>query len=384
MTGSEMGKVATVGMDIAKDVFQIHGVDDQGTPILRRKLKRGDLLKFFDSLEATCIGIEAGSNSHHWARSLSMLGHDVKIMPASYVHAYVKSQKNDAADAEAICEAVRRPTMRFVPIKTVDQQAVLVLHQVRSLLIHQRTMLINALRAHLSEFGIVARVGERGVFELLKHVGDKDDGRFPKIVRNSVKILAAQIRALSVRIAACERELKSWHKKNPYSRRLEKIPGIAMLGATALAAKVPNATIFGSGRELAAWIGLVPQQSSSGGVTKLGHITKRGDRYLRRLLFLGARNILFMASSGKCTLPPTIERLRERKPFGVVCVALANKMARTAGAMMIKQEEFSQAAYLGRGHPRRLQSVDEMSKSRNEGDGKKDSVVIRHRVRASG
>jgi transposase len=277
--------------------------------------------------------MEACATAHYWARELTKLGHRVRLMPAKDVKAYVKRNKNDAADAEAICEAVRRPTMRFVRIKSAEQQGRLMQHRTRDLLMRQRTQSINALRAHLAELGIVAAKGDKGVKELLSIVADEKDARLPIDARASVIVLAAQLQALQTLIGSIEKRIKTQHRSNEASQRLETIPGIGVIGASAIAATVADATVFRSGRDFAAWIGLVPRQDSTGGKQKLGPISKQGDRYLRRILVVGAHSVLRRAKQN----PEKylwLTQLLARRPFKVVAVALANKMARMAWALL--------------------------------------------------
>lgn len=260
-----MEKISTIGLDIAKHVFQVHGVDTEGAVVVRRKLRRDDVATFFGSLPPCLIGIEACATGHHWARVLMALGHEVRLMPAAYVKPYVKRQKNDANDAEAICEAVTRPTMRFVPIKTAEQQSVLMLHRVREILIRQRTMLINALRGHLAEFGIVTRQGVAGVGMLVALVEDEDHDLIPPLARAALCPLIQQLREVHEKVGEMDRKIHAWHRSNELSRRLETIPGIGPITASAIVATVTDASLFKSGRQLAAWLGLVPRQNSSGG-----------------------------------------------------------------------------------------------------------------------
>jgi transposase len=279
--------------------------------------------------------MEACATAHYWAREFTKHGHEVRLMPAKDVKAYVKRNKNDAADAEAICEAVRRPTMRFVRIKSAEQQGQLMQHRTRDLLMRQRTQVINALRAHLSELGIVAAQGDKGVKELLALVADKEDTRLPIDARASVIVLAAQLEATQTVIGAIEKRIKMQHRSNEASQRVETIPGIGVIGATAIAATVADPTVFRSGRDFAAWIGLVPRQDSTGGKQKLGPISKQGDRYLRRILVIGAVSVLRRAQENPGKYP-WLTQLLARRPFKVVAVALANKMARIAWALLAK------------------------------------------------
>src|SRR5271169_3844081 len=284
MRGAVQMQVTTIGLDIAKNVFQVHGIDAKEKVVVRKQLRRGQVIAFFKTLPPCLIGMEACATAHHWARELRKLGHEVRLMPAKDVKAYVKRNKNDAADAEAICEAVRRPTMRFVRVKSVEQQGQLMQHRTRDLLMRQRTQLINALRAHLAELGIVAAQGREGIKELLAIVADNEDQRFPIDARASVIVLAAQLEAVQTVIGAIEKRIKMQHRSNEASQRLETIPGIGVIGATAIAATVVDPMVFRSGRDFAAWIGLVPRQDSTGGKQRLGPISKQGDQYLRRIL----------------------------------------------------------------------------------------------------
>ena len=283
-----MTEVITIGLDLAKNVFQVHGVDGLGEVTIRRQLRRRQVIPFFRKLAPCLIGVEACPTSHYWSRELQALGHEVRIMPAGYVKPYVKRNKNDAADAAAICEAVTRPTMRFVAVKTAEQQSLMMLHRTRSLLIRQRTMLVNAIRAHLAEFGIVAPVGLRGVKRLVSVVSDPTDERLPSLARICLGSLIASLTTVEWEASCNKRRILAWHRSSEASRRLETIPGIGPIIATALVASVSDPSIFKSGRELAAWIGLVPKQNSTGGKERMGRISKQGDKYLRWLLVTGA------------------------------------------------------------------------------------------------
>jgi len=326
-------QVTTIGLDIAKNVFQVHGIDAKEKVVMRKQLRRSQVIAFFSALPPCLIGMEACATAHYWARELRKLGHEVRLMPAKDVKAYLKRNKNDAADAEAICEAVRRPTMRFVQIKSAEQQGQLMQHRTRDVLIRQRTQIINALRAHLAELGIVAAQGDTGVNELRAIVADDRNERLPIDARASVIVLAAQLEALQTLIGSIEKRIKMQHRSNETSQRVETIPGIGVLGASAIVATVADPTIFRSGRDFAAWIGLVPRQDSTGGKQKLGPISKQGDRYLRRILIVGAIAVLRRAQ-GNPGKYPWLTQLLARRPFKVVAVALANKMARTAWALM--------------------------------------------------
>jgi len=314
-------------------VFQVHGIDAGEKVVVRKQLRRRQVLEFFKALSPCLIGIEACATSHYWARELTKLGHQVRLMPAKDVKAYVKRNKNDSADAEAICEAVRRPTMRFVQIKSTEQQGRLMLHRTRDLLMRQRTQVINAMRAHLAELGIVAAQGREGVKELLKIIASEEDARLPVDAHTSLLVLAAELQAMQTLIGSIEKRIMVQHRSSEASQRLESIPGIGVIGATAIAATVPDPKVFRSGRDFAAWIGIVPREDSTGGKQKLGPISKQGDRYLRRILVVGACAVLRYARQHPEKYP-WLTQLLARKPFKVVAVALANKMARTAWALL--------------------------------------------------
>src|SRR5467141_370222 len=285
-----MRTITTIGLDIAKSVFQVHGVGANGDVVVRRQLKRRYVLSFFQKLPPCLIGIEACASSHYWSRELQALGHTVRLMPSAYVKPYVKRQKNDAADAEAICEAVTRANMRFVATKTLEQQSCLMLHRTRHLFIRQQTAVINAIRAHLAEYGIVAAVGRNGVEELLGVVADPSDKRVPEIARACLLAFGAQLRRLKEQILEFDRMIRAWHRSSETSRRLDDCPGVGPALATALVATVADPKVFRSGRNFSAWIGLVPKQHSSGGKDRLGSISKQGDRYLRSLFGLSEKD----------------------------------------------------------------------------------------------
>ena len=336
-------QITTIGLDIAKNVFQVHGIDAAEKVVVRKQLRRGQILGFFEALPRCLVGMEACATSHYWARELTKLGHRVRLMPAKDVKAYVKRNKN-AADAEAICEAVRRPTMRFVQIKAVEQQGQLMLHRARDLLMRQRTQLINALRAHMAELGIVAAQGREGVKELLKIIASEQDARLPVDAHTSLVVLAAGLQALQTMIGSIERRIIAQHRSDEASKRFRSIPGIGIVGATAIAATVPDPKVFRSGRDFAAWIGIVPREDSTGGKHKLGPISKRGDQYLRRILVVGAHAVLKRARH-QPEKYPWVTRLLERKPFRVVAVAVANKMARVAWALLARGGSYRAPAF---------------------------------------
>jgi transposase len=341
-----MQTVATIGLDIAKSIFQVHGVDAGGQVVIRRRLKRRYVLAFFQKLSPCLVGIEACASSHYWSRELQALGHKVRLMPPAYVKPYVKRQKNDATDAEAICEAVTRPNMRFVATKTAEQQSCLTLHRTRHLLIRQQTSVINAIRAHVAEFGIVAPVGRNGVDQLLGIVADLADKRLPEVARTCVAALGAQLRMLKAQILEFDRMIRAWQRSSEVSRRLDAIPGVGPALATALVASVADPKAFRSGRDFSAWIGLVPKQSSSGGKDRLGNISKRGDRYLRSLFTAGALAVIRYAKIHGTTHRPWLTALLARRPTKVAAIALANKLARMAWAMMAKGERYKEPAAL--------------------------------------
>ena len=333
-----MAQVSTIGLDLAKNVFQVHGLDAQGQVLVRRPLRRAEVLPFFARLAPCLVGMEACATAHHWGRELTKLGHTVKLMPPAYVKPYVKRGKTDAADAEAIAEAVQRPTMRFVAVKTRDQQAVLMLHKVRDLLVRQRTMLVNALRGHLAEFGIVAAQGAAGVTSAVAQFRT-EQADLPELARSAIRRLVGQIEAVAQEVKRAEAEIVAWCRNDAASRRLLTIPGIGPITASAIAAAVPDPSLFRSGRQFAAWLGLTPRPHSSGGKERLGRISKQGDGLIRRLLVVGATAVIRVArqdNPGRAWA----KRLLERKPARVVSVALANKTARIAWAVMMRGDVY--------------------------------------------
>ena len=333
-------QLTTIGLDLAKHVFQVHGVDAAGNIVLRRRLRRGQMITFFAGLAPCLVGMEACATAHFWARELTALGHDVRLMPAQYVKAYVKRGKNDAADAAAICEAVSRPSMRFVPVKSEAQQAALMLHRVRDLLVRQRTQLINAVRGHLAEFGMVEAQGAWNLPRLLAHL--ETEGELPEVARQVLRLLAAQLDEAEQRIEDLDARIAAWHKASPASQRLATIPGIGPLVATAITATIADPSTFRSGREFAAWLGLVPRQRSTGGKQRLGRISREGDGYIRRLLIIGAQAVLLRSKAAHAD--PWMQGLLARRPRLVVAVALANKTARVAWAVMTKGQPYRQPA----------------------------------------
>ena len=321
--------ITTIGLDLAKSVFLAHGIDENGKTVLVKKLHRKQMLPFFSKLPPCLIGVEACGTAHHWARTLSAIGHEVRLIPPSYVKAFVKRGKSDAIDAEAICEAVQRRTMQFVPVKTVDQQSILMTHRARSLLVRQRTSLANALRAHLAELGLVANPGIANLARLAEHAFAERDA-LPSFARVALGIMLRQIVALGQEITELDSQIATWHVESEASRRLAAIPGLGVITATAIAATVTDPDQFRSGRQFAAWLGLTPQQQSTGGKTRLGGISKQGDRYLSRLLVVGATAVIRHTKNKPTPMAEWIRKLMEKKPFRVVSIALANKLARIA------------------------------------------------------
>jgi transposase len=329
--------IIRVGLDTAKHVFQVHGVDESETPILRCRLRRGEMEKFFAKLAPTRIGLEACGASHHWARVLRGLGHAVLLLPPQYIKPYVKRGKNDAIDAAAICEAMSRPGMRFVPVKSAEQQAALMLIKTRDLLVKQRTMLINAIRGHAAEFGVTAAKGPVKVNELLQRAHQAASG-VPALALEMLGVLSSQLDALDLKLKGIEARLIKWHKADPVSQCLATQPGIGPIGALSFALKVSDPRGFRSGRHFAAWLGITPTENSTGGRRRPGRISRQGDESLRKLLVLGATARIRFAKAGRAS--PWLLGLLARKPKKLAAVALANKMARTLWAMMVSGEVY--------------------------------------------
>ena len=332
-------KITTVGLDLAKNVFQVHAIDEAGEVIVRRALRRHQVMPFFERLEPCLIGMEACGTSHFWAQQIAALGHAVKLMPPAYVKPYVKRGKTDAGDAAAICEAVRRPTMRFVAMKSPEQQSMLALHRSRDLLIRQRTQLVNMIRGQLAEFGIVLAKGIQHALKLVDRLLNGEALEIPALAAKVVITLAEQVRDLQARIGGLDKDMMTWFRGNEVAKRLQTIPGIGIITASALAASVTDPQQFTSGRQFAAWLGLTPRARSSGGKERSGRISKMGDQYLRRLLVSGMTSRLRWLRHHPEAQPWAAELL-QRKPAKLVAVALANKTARIAWAVMARGETY--------------------------------------------
>ena len=331
--------LVTVGLDIAKSMFQLHGTDRLGKPVLRQRLPRSKMLEFFANLPSCRIGLEACGGAHYWARELTKLGHEVRLMPPQYVKPYVKTNKHDAADAEGCCEAVQRPNMRFVPVKTEQQQALLMLHRIRDRLNPERTGTINAIRGHMAEFGIVSAQRGAGMKELLAIISDVDDGRLPSLARELLVLQVEHLRAIEAKLAELDRQVLHQARSDEAARRLAGIPGIGPVIATAMVATV-DAKLFDNGRGFAAWLGLAPRQHASGGKERLLGISKRGDGYLRRQLMHGARSLVRVAAGRERQPWAWINGLLARRHFNVVVAAVANKLARIIWVLLSRDEAY--------------------------------------------
>jgi len=340
---ASMAQATTIGLDIAKHVFQAHGADAAGHMLFRKRLARTKLLGFFAAHPPCLVAMEACAGSHYWGRQIAKLGHTVRLIPPAYVKPFVKRQKNDAADAEAICEAAQRPSMRFVPVKDETQQANGVVFRARDLLVHQRTQCVNALRGHLSEYGYVFPQGITHVPILIAHVEDPN-ASLPESARAILKILIETFTALEEQIKKLDAEINRRSKADPATRRLMTIPGVGPIAATAIIALVPAAEGFRTGRDFAAWLGLTPLQKSTGGKQKLGAISKRGERTIRRLLILGASAVIRQACLRGAPAGSWLAQMLTRKPKMLVTVALANKMARVVWALLVKGGDYKAPA----------------------------------------
>ena len=335
-----MSEIITVGLDLAKNVFQVHGADGAGRAVLRKKIRRAQVLEFFSQLPSCIVAMEACGGAHFWGREIGKLGHDVRLIPPAYVKPFVKRQKNDAADAEAICEAAMRPTMRFVPVKSEETQGAAMVFRVRELLIRQRTQAINALRGHLTEFGQIVPQGASNATRLIAIVEDPESD-LPADAIPTLKALIAALMHLEAEIAKLDTEIARRAKENEVARRLMTVPGIGPLIATAIAVLAPPPETFRKARDFAAWLGLVPRQHSTGGKQRLGATTKMGERSLRRLLILGANSVIIKRHVHSSARPGTwLAGMLSRKPPMLVRVALANKMARIVWALMVKGQVY--------------------------------------------
>jgi transposase len=340
---TDFSAVTTVGLDLAKHVFQVHAIDATGRVVVTKALRRKDVVAFFARLPQCLVGLEACGSAHHWARELLKLGHDARMMPPAYVKPYVRRQKNDAADAAAICEAVTRPSMRFVGVRSLENQATLMHHKAREMLISQRTQLLNGLRGHLGEIGVIAAQGPRHARELADLVEACDEA-IPLPVCEALAPLVVQLRNLDEAIARLDRTIAKMAQKDETARRLMTIPGFGPITASALVASVQDASAFEGPREFAAFLGLTPRQNSSGGKQRLGRISKMGNRYLRKLLVVGAHAVLFHRKPHTDALRMWAKKLIEKKPFKLVAVALANKMARIAFAILRARTSYNAIA----------------------------------------
>jgi len=338
-----MNEVTIIGLDLAKNLFQAYGAGADGSVIFRRKLSRVQLLKFMGEQPPCVVAMEACASAHHWGRAIGDLGHDIKLIPPAYVKPFVKRQKNDMADAEAIAEAASRPTMRFVAVKSEAQQAMAMVYRTRDLLVRQRTQTINALRAHLAEQGIVAPAGPAHVGRLAAVI-DGDDDALPVAVRDLARLHLEQIAGLSGKIADLDADLRRAAGANDTARRLTTIPGVGPITAAAITTFAPPMETFSKGRDFAAWVGLTPRQHSSGGKERLGRTSKMGQRDIRRLLIIGAVAVVRWAARKGAPEGSWLARMLERKPKMLVAVALANRMARTAWALMRKDEDYRDPA----------------------------------------
>lgn len=330
-------KIKAIGLDLAKSVFQVHGVDEQGKPVLRRALKRAQMLEFFVRLEPCLVGMEACASAHYWARQLSAHGHEIRLIAPKYVKPYVKTNKNDARDAEAICEALLRPSMRFVAVKSPEQQALLALHRLRQGLLDSRTALVNQLRGLLAEYGLVVRVGRRCFEQALPGLIAETGNPIPTLLRQTLEPMREHLLAINERIAELEAHIKAWHRANDASCRAAQVPGVGVLTASAAVATMGDPKVFDSGRGFAAWLGMTPGHYATGGKTVMLGITKRGDAYLRKLFIHGARSMVRAHRPGA---NPWLDRLLARRPKNVATVALAQRNARIVWALLARQQDY--------------------------------------------
>lgn len=328
-----MGLPVRIGMDTSKAVFQLHGVDEHEVAVLRRQMRRSEMIRYFEKLPPALVAIESCGSSHHWARLLMSFGHEVKLLPPQYVKPYVKRGKNDAADAEALCEAVTRPTMRFVPVKSPERQAACMLMTVRERLVGVKSQLSNAFRSYAAEFGIVGPAGRQNVNTLIKRVLEDED--LPEMARDLFVFQAKEYAAVEARLAEIDAKLLRWHRQDELSRRIATIPGVGLIGSSMLSMKAPPAVTFKSGRQFAAWLGLTPRDHSTGGRQRLGGITKAGDPVIRSTLIVGATALLRHVRKGRTKASPWLADMLQRKPPKLVAVALANKFARIAWRLMV-------------------------------------------------
>jgi transposase len=333
-----MDQIIRIGMDTSKHFFQLHGVNAAEQPVLRRKLRRADVVKFFGGLRPTEVGMEACGAAHHWARVLTDLGHTIKLIAPQHVKPYVRRNKNDGRDAEGLCEAMSRPTMWFVPVKTAEQQAALMLAGTREQLVARRTQVSNAIRGYAAEFGLAMPKGLDKIEPLLARIAA--DQSVPELARELFAIYAADYVQLQLQVKAVDARLLAWHRANADSRRLAEIPGIGPIGASALVMKAPDPKAFASGRDFAAWMGLTPKDHSTGGKTRLGKITRAGDERLRSLLVAGATAVIRQVRLGRGRTSTWLLALLARKPSKLAAVALANKMARIAWKLMVTGERY--------------------------------------------
>ena len=333
-------KITTVGIDLAKALFQVHGVDECGKAVLRKQLKRKDVLSFFANLEPCLIGMEACGSAHYWARKLSELGHTVRLMAPQFVKPYVKTNKNDRNDAEAICEAVARPNMRFVPVKTAEMQAVLSLHRARQGFVRSRTAQANQIRGLLAEFGMVIPKGLGHIARRLPEILEDGENGLPAMMRQLIARLGEQLKELDRQVGELERQIKLWHRENEHSRKLEEIAGIGPITASAFVASVGDAKSFKNARQVPAWLGMVPRHEGTGGRTALGKISKRGDVYLRTMLIHGARSVIAQLERKPDQADEWLKKLLARRNKNIAAVALAAKNARTAWALLAHERGY--------------------------------------------